>query len=82
MALKMGQEVCNHWNFTRGPILALNMTLEAHTGGKGHKPFFFPFTKEKLKGNMQGQPLRGKEVMKKQQQGLYVEGGKATCFVL
>jgi len=31
---------------------------------------------------MQGQPLRGKEVMKKQQQGLYVEGGKATCFVL
>ena len=31
---------------------------------------------------MQGQPFRGKEVMKKQQQGLYVEGGKATCFVL
>ena len=31
---------------------------------------------------MQGQPLRGKEVMKKQQQALYVEGGKATCFVL
>ena len=30
---------------------------------------------------MQGHPLRGKEVMKKQQQGLYVEGGKATCFV-
>jgi len=41
-----------------------------------------PLSKEKLKGNMQGQPLRGKEVMKKQQQGLYVEGGKATCFVL
>ena len=58
------------------------MTLEAHTGGKGHKPFFFPFIQRKIKGEHARTAIKGKEVMKKQQQGLYVEGGKATCFVL
>lgn len=82
MALKMGLEVCNHWNFTRGPILAFKHDTRSTHWGKGHKPFFFPFSKEKLKGNMLGQPLRGKEVMKKQQQALYVERGKAIFFVL
>ena len=59
MALKMGLEVCNHWNFTRGPILALNMTLEEHTGGKGHKPFFFPFIQRKIKGEHARTAIKG-----------------------
>uniref|UniRef100_A0AC11E629 Uncharacterized protein n=2 Tax=Ovis aries TaxID=9940 RepID=A0AC11E629_SHEEP len=33
MALKMGQEVCNHWHFTRGPILAFKQdTRSTHWG--------------------------------------------------
>ena len=35
------------------------MTLEAHTGGKGHKPFFFPFIQRKIKGELASTAIKG-----------------------
>ena len=39
--------------------LPLSMTLEAHTGGKGQKPFFFPFIQRKIKGEHARTAIKG-----------------------
>ena len=39
--------------------MPLSMTLEAHTGGKGHKPFFFPFIQRKIKGEHARTAIKG-----------------------
>ena len=39
--------------------MPLNMTLEAHTEGKGRKPFSFPFIQRKIKGEHARTAIKG-----------------------
>lgn len=56
------------------PSLLLNVELEPYLGARTICPPFSFLAREKLKMNIQGKPLKRKEVTKKQQHALYVEG--------